>query len=621
MEPFQLPENFDTLNVDELQALLDAGLDAFQALGITVDSDEDLLVEGERIGALIAQVNEAKTARTVEAEKRAERARALIEQHTPVEPEPEPEPEPEAPVTPDAVISPEGVETPQPVAAAASPARRAAANAAPQVPVKARPQAKAMLTAAADVPGFPTGASLDGLDAVVAAVLARCKGLPNTRIGGRDGVRQHYGAATISFDGYGDLSQKATQDDYSLVWAAGNEARLPGGSLIAAGGWCAPSTTLYDMCQYESIDGILDTPEFSVTRGGIRWTTGPDFSDIYENCGFFLTEAEAIAGTAEKTCCMVDCPPFEEIRMDAVGLCVKTPLLVQSQYPELVRRFMEGTLVAHAHKVNKYMIDAIEAAAGAPVVGGTDETVSRALNKLDLQAIGMRYQYRMSQTQTIEVVLPFWYKALIRIDWDMQQWPREASEAAIAKWFSDRNLAPQWVYDWQDLVVDRCQVTLPDTVNVLMYPAGTWVKGTADVINVNAVYDSTSLESNVYTALFMEEGILAVQKCTHTCNIELTACASGRVAAADIAACLELGTGGTGGVAATGATAGLPGSWTPSGSNAPATVADLQGGVPNAVVASPTTGWTTGQYVQTKTAGAAGRATWTGTGWVGGVAP
>lgn len=44
-------------------------------------------------------------------------------------------------------------------------------------------------------------------------------------------------------------------------------------------------------------------------------------------------------------------------------------------------------------------------------------------------------------------------------------------------------------------------------------------------------------------------------------------------------------------------------------------------GVPNAVTASPLTAWTTGQYVQTATIGTMGRATWTGTAWVGGVAP
>lgn len=72
---------------------------------------------------------------------------------------------------------------------------------------------------------------------------------------------------------------------------------------------------------------------------------------------------------------------------------------------------------------------------------------------------------------------------------------------------------------------------------------------------------------------------------------------------------------------ATGATAGIPGTWTPAGSVPPLTVAKLQAGQPNVVTASPATPWTTGQFVQTQTTGAAGRATWTGSAWVGGAAP
>lgn len=74
-------------------------------------------------------------------------------------------------------------------------------------------------------------------------------------------------------------------------------------------------------------------------------------------------------------------------------------------------------------------------------------------------------------------------------------------------------------------------------------------------------------------------------------------------------------------VPATGATAGIPGTWTPPGSTAPASVSALQAGTPNVVTASPATAWTSGQFVQTRTTGAAGRATWTGSAWVGGAAP
>jgi hypothetical protein len=65
----------------------------------------------------------------------------------------------------------------------------------------------------------------------------------------------------------------------------------------------------------------------------------------------------------------------------------------------------------------------------------------------------------------------------------------------------------------------------------------------------------------------------------------------------------------------TGATAGAPGTWTPPGSQPPANAADLGG-----VTASPATAWTTGQYVQTGTPGAAGQVHWSGTAWVVGVA-
>jgi hypothetical protein len=76
---------------------------------------------------------------------------------------------------------------------------------------------------------------------------------------------------------------------------------------------------------------------------------------------------------------------------------------------------------------------------------------------------------------------------------------------------------------------------------------------------------------------------------------------------------------GGGAAVSTGATAGTPGTWTPGGSNPPADVSALQGASP-AIVASPTTAWTTGQYVQTVAAGAPGQAYWNGTAWVAGTA-
>lgn len=69
--------------------------------------------------------------------------------------------------------------------------------------------------------------------------------------------------------------------------------------------------------------------------------------------------------------------------------------------------------------------------------------------------------------------------------------------------------------------------------------------------------------------------------------------------------------------AATGATAGVPGSWTPAGSTPPANAA---GATTAGVVATPATAWTVGQYVQGSTAGVPGQMHWSGSAWVAGVA-
>lgn len=68
----------------------------------------------------------------------------------------------------------------------------------------------------------------------------------------------------------------------------------------------------------------------------------------------------------------------------------------------------------------------------------------------------------------------------------------------------------------------------------------------------------------------------------------------------------------TGSVAATGANAGAPGYFTPSGANAPANLAGLA-----SATASPTTAWATGQYVITADLLAAH---WSGSAWVAGKA-
>ena len=397
------------------------------------------------------------------------------------------------------------------------------------------------ITAAADVPGFATGSDIADMTAVAEAVLNRSRSFPSFH-GPVDGAAmQRYGVAQFrrQFDDHLVAGGQGSDDDQVVLDRAANEFDLPGGNLIAAGGWCAPSETLYDFCAGETTDGLIDLPEINVKRGGIRFTPGPDFADLYGN-GFSQTEAQAIAGTT-KSCYEIECPSFDEVRLDAKGLCIKVPLLTNAGYPELVRRVISGSLIAHQHTISAGLIGGMVTAAGAAVViNSVGGSVADTLNAVELVVAQTRQDYRLSLSATLEVVLPQWVKGVFRADLanrngvDMLA----VTDAQINSYFAVRGARIQWVYNWQDLTVD--EEGYPATFNFLAYPAGTFVKGTANVINLDAVYDAASLTENTYTGLFFEEGVLLAQRCYRAKVYTITTCAGGVTGAASNEACFTL---------------------------------------------------------------------------------
>ena len=393
------------------------------------------------------------------------------------------------------------------------------------------------ITAAADVPHFATGSVLDGLDGVAQALVNRSKGFPR-QFGIEGAQMQRYGVASLGLS-FPDHLIADNKDDMAVVASAAKETSLDGGSLVAAGGWCAPSETLYDFCQDESTDGLLDLPEIAVTRGGVRYTSGPDFSAIY-NAGFTQTEAQAIAGTT-KTCYEVDCPDFDEVRLDAIGICIKVPLLTNAAYPELVKSTIAKALIAHQHRASAYLVNKMVTASGAALSTGSVGSVgSNALNAVELVAETTRQQYRLADSHTIEVKAPHWLKSVIRADLASRNGVNllAVTDADINGYFGARNVSIQFIFNWQSLANNA--VGYPATARLLVYPAGTFVKGTADVISLDAVYDAASLSVNTMTGLFFEQGLLLLQNCYASKLVEIVVCAGGVTGEASNAACFTV---------------------------------------------------------------------------------
>lgn len=521
---------YKDLTNEQIENRINEILAAYTALGITEESSEDDLAKAEALATEI-------TGLRGEISGRADAAKRLSDLGAIFQPEPAPEPEQVVEPEPVAESAPEPEPALEPVAASVparvSPVVRAAANAnMARVQIPAAPSAT--ITAAADVPNFSAGQPLEGLAQAVDAVISRAQSLPthfspNTRL--------RYGAVNIQKRGYGDLVQGHDGDDYRLIQRAGNEKRLSGGSrALTADAWCAPSETLYDLCQYETATQLLSLPEIQVTRGGIRYSTGPDFSDIFADPEFFfdVTAAGVIhdgdgAVVTTKPCGSVDCPAFTEQRLGLNGVCVSVNILQNVAYPELTQRVIEGVLVGHQRKLNAAAISQIETAAGAAVAVSDNSTLLFNLDYLEWYAEAIRTSYSLAEGATVEGILPSWAKPLIRAELARRNGVDyvNVNDAFITAYFSVRGIALQFVRDWQAVTGTPGAVAIPTSLKVLLYPAGSWVKGSQSVISLDTIYDSTMLAQNKYIGLFTEEAWLLVQRCLGTTALTIPVAVSG----------------------------------------------------------------------------------------------
>ena len=504
---FEIIEDLSALDAEALDAYIAAAEAAARELteddSATIDLIERALAILDSRDAAKAALESLSTAESERTQRLADvRARATAEPEADPEAEADPEVEVEVEVEAEAV--------------AASAARRpsALARAAARAPKPKAPVAKPQvtITAAADVPMLSTGQHISFKDLTGPAtdvINSLSRTLGNTRVS--------KGLATIGLPRTDGLVATAGMTDISdLVDRAGDESRLPGGSLIAAGGWCAPSETDYTLYDYgESTDGLWNIPSVNVPRGGLSFFRGPQFSDFYAGTFIHQTEAQAEAGTT-KSCTTITCPDPVEVRLDVDGVCISVPILTNAAFPELVQRWMTGTMIAHQHKMSAWLLTA------ALTVAGTAQTIANPwptasgsiLAALELVVLGERQRYRLSENATLEAVFPMWVKGLIRADLAMRTGVDllQVTDQQIVAYFALRGVRAQFVYNWQDLTITSGTAQLaaadyPANLEVLLYPAGTFVQGTKDVITLNALYDSTKLATNDYTALFTEEGI------------------------------------------------------------------------------------------------------------------
>ena len=570
----EIPENLSDLADDALAEMRSQAVDAFQTLYANGSfSDEDLNTLGtltDGIEALSAEISAREEAAAARSAKAAELAAKIgadkpapkdDEEQAPAESEDAPaeksdetpaeKPAPEA--DKDEAEKKAKTAAAEPVEAPAEPVAEAevVTAAAPRGPIKlsgirrhtpapapttieetiVEDTSRARLTVA-DVPGFAADSDASFEDLAV-ALDRRLQGFNSgaygaaARAGRAMSERHSLAVVRKSFDERATVGSPESAE--AAMAFAVNEKNLPGGSLVAAGGWCAPSETVYDLLEDESRDGLVSLPEINVTRGGIKFTKGPKFADLYAAPSFNFTEEEAKAGkylptsatdpankVGAKPVYSVPCTEFEEVRLSAAGMHIQAGLLQQRGYPELVARTIRGALVAHEHKMSERIIAAMEAKSTAVSMdAGQIGALAPVLTAIELQVEHYRYAQRLSRSTTLEAIFPYWVRGAIRTDLSRRQGVdlTDIPDSRIDAWFKSRGVNPQFVYDWQAITGEAGAFKAwGASVKFLLYSAGTFVKGGQDVITLDTVYDSTLLGQNDYTALFTEEGYLVAKR-------------------------------------------------------------------------------------------------------------
>lgn len=392
------------------------------------------------------------------------------------------------------------------------------------------------VTAGVDIPGVARGTEMTSLDDLVDAFQRVAKGMPATR----DGIGQERLVATIrnEYSHTIDDRTQPSQVEELINYLTQQEKQ---DALVAGGGWCAPSEIKYDFFNVACSDGLVDLPTVGITRGGLRFPVSPSLADaLYGPSGaanfpgfgstfssatdpWLWTETDDIAtvtGSPNKPTMRVPCPTFSEARLECYGLTMTAGNLTDSAYPEATANTLRLLMSAFEHAQNARIINTMVGLSSAAIlVSGSANrpAFNQVVSGMDLAATDYRAKFGMCENVVLEVVAPYWLKDAIIADlaWRTNVDFLSVTEAQVTNYFSDRNLRVQWVNDWQVRAAGQfgnpaalpggAMVAWPTSVDLLVYAAGTFIKGNGLTLDLGVVRDSVLNAENDFTAAWSEE--------------------------------------------------------------------------------------------------------------------
>ncbi|MFE3378709.1 major capsid protein [Streptomyces anulatus] len=530
MDPFELPDDITALNDEELAQALDGAVTAFDSVSNSSTITSDDLASLRSLASAVDNIRQEQASRLADAEAAAAEIDTLAAQVRGV-PADTDQPDAEDTATAAAEAAEPAPAVEEAPAVTASAARRPALDLsgvrrrAPRVLPEENPRPE--LTASVDVPGYQPGQPLD-MDGVTEGIIRRANALKTA--GGGVGLTASY-RLPFQKELIVNDSSSGTEGTRAVVLAS-DQSRLKGGNLVASGGWCAPSETVYELTNMSCPEMLWDLPEIQLARGGLRFFPMPSL-DVGAMT-FVHTEADDISG-AVKPCYAIPCPEPVEVRCDAVGACLSSGILTQRHFPELVLHYQNLAMVAHEIRIRQQLFAQALAASTAVTLPATFGAFSAIFAAVAHQASDMTERLSLCAGIDIEVVFPWWAKNMFLADIARQNGVScaDINTACITGAFAEAGVSVQWARGLNPAVPDEIggsdpATAWPSTIPFLIYPTGTFEAGRGGEISLGVIHDSTKFQTNDYTALFTEECVALIARNNEARIVTVPVCPDGR---------------------------------------------------------------------------------------------
>lgn len=360
------------------------------------------------------------------------------------------------------------------------------------------------IIAGTDIRGFSAGMPFKDRMEVAVAMERKLEAVSRGR-----GPEENFMVASIVASASDDRTLKA--DDL-----AGNQLKIDEVTrpevIVAAGGYCAPLETRYDIFGTGSTDRpVRDAlAGFQAARGGIRYTAAPKITDFDAASGIWTaandaTPAEDVNGDViPKNCLVVECQPEVTAVVDAVTLCLQFGNLMTRAYPELIDRNNQLALVAHARFAERALLNKLTALSISLTSGFKWGITRDFLLTVGKAATAYRARYRMDPTQPLRLLAPIWVRDAVREDLALQM-PGDnmlsVADNVIDGFLRDRNVNVSWHLDapgFSDEVAASTVDDFPATFDWYLYAEGAFIFLDGGTLDLGIVRDSQLVGTNDY---------------------------------------------------------------------------------------------------------------------------